>query len=49
MNKLTIEIPLSLINETPNNYELGEQVRKLANKLVESVQNPFKNNANKGR
>jgi len=35
MNKLTIEIPLSLINETPNNYELGEKVRKLANKLVE--------------
>jgi hypothetical protein len=35
MNKLTIEIPLSLINETPNNYELGEKVRKLVNKLVE--------------
>jgi hypothetical protein len=35
MNKLTIEIPLSLITETPNNYELGEKVRTLVNKLVE--------------
>ena len=27
-----MEIPLSLINETPNNYELGEEVRKYYHK-----------------
>jgi len=36
MNTSIVEIPLSLINETPNNYELGEKVRNLANKLSQS-------------
>jgi hypothetical protein len=35
----SIEIPLSVIKETPNNYELGEKVRILTNQFIENEPN----------
>jgi hypothetical protein len=44
MNKTTIEIPLSLIEETPNNYELGERIRKIANQQIKETHSIFPDN-----
>lgn len=44
MNKTTIEIPLTLIEETPNNYELGEKIRKIANEQIQETRSIFPDN-----
>jgi hypothetical protein len=44
MNKTTIEIPLTLIEETPNNYELGERIRKIANEQIKETRSIFPDN-----
>ncbi len=44
MNKTTIEIPLTLIEETPNNYELGETIRKIANEQIKETRSIFPDN-----
>ncbi len=44
MNKTTIEIPLTIIEETPNNYELGEKIRKIANEQITETRSIFPDN-----
>ncbi len=44
MNKTTIEIPLTLIEATPNNYELGETIRKIANEQIKETRSIFPDN-----
>jgi hypothetical protein len=44
MNKNTIEIPISLINEISNNYELGERIRKIASELISDKHSIFPDN-----
>jgi hypothetical protein len=44
MNKNTIEVPISLIKETPNNYELGEKIRKMANEVISDSHSIFPDN-----
>jgi len=44
MNKTNIEIPLTLIEDTPNNYELGEKIRKIANQQIKQSHSIFPDN-----
>lgn len=41
MNKTTIEIPVSLIQDTSNNYELGEKIRKIFNEQIKEGHSIF--------
>lgn len=40
----TIQIPLSVITETPNNYELGEKIRNIANQQIKEEHSIFPDN-----
>lgn len=44
MNKDTIEIPLSLIRDTSNNYELGEKIRNIVNQQIKEERSIFPDN-----
>jgi hypothetical protein len=44
MSNQTITIPLSLISETPNNYELGEKIRNIANEQIKETRSIFPDN-----
>lgn len=44
MSTPTIEIPLSIIEDTPNNYELGEKIRQIANQQIKETHSIFPDN-----
>jgi hypothetical protein len=44
MSTPTIQISLSLIEDTPNNYELGEKIRKMANQQIKETHSIFPDN-----
>jgi hypothetical protein len=44
MSAPTIQISLSLIEDTPNNYELGEKIRKIANQQIKETHSIFPDN-----
>jgi hypothetical protein len=44
MSNTTITIPFSLINETPNNAELGEKIRKIFNETIKEGHSIFPDN-----
>jgi len=44
MSAPTIQISLSLIEDTPNNYELGEKIRKMANQQIKETHSIFPDN-----
>lgn len=44
MSTPTIQIPLSLIEDTPNNYELGEKIRNIANQRIKETHSIFPDN-----
>jgi hypothetical protein len=44
MSNQLITIPLSLISDTPNNYELGEKIRNIANEQIKKTNSIFPDN-----
>jgi hypothetical protein len=44
MSTPTIQISLSLIEDTPNNYELGEKIRKMTNQQIKETHSIFPDN-----